>query len=219
MHTHVRCRHRVLTRRLVWVKRVDRALHHLDAHFQLPRILSRALRGAVRCCAVLCCSYTVPCLHLLGVRGLARPRKSYQGAGPDEASSRRSLFATEQPWTAGWPRPKGWALHHTSHRIASRRTAQHRILPQCAPRASAAALRARVLYEYIHETDSRHDGRRTLTCSEHGTVDHSTSGLALSASSARLPAQHTYTYSQPALMPIFFSLPCWSTSQVWQVDR
>lgn len=151
---------------------------------------------------MLRCSCTVPRLHLLGVRGLARPRMSYQGAGPDEASSRRSLFATEQPWTAGWPRPRGWALRYTSHRIASRRTAQHRILPQCAPRASTAALRARVLYEYIHETDSRHDGRRTLTCSEHGTVDHSTSGLALSASPARLPAQHTHTYSQPALVPI-----------------
>lgn len=155
---------------------------------QQPRILSH----------VLCCSYTVLCLHLLGVRGLARPRKEKEGAGPDEASSRRSLFATEQPWRAGWPRPKGWALRFASHRIASRRTAQHRSLPQCALCGSAAALRARVPYQYIHETDSRHDGRRTLTCSEHGTVDHSTSGLALSASSARLPAQHTHVHRQPS---------------------
>lgn len=31
-----------------------------------------------------------------GGRGLARPR-IMEGAGPDEVSSRRSLFATEQP--------------------------------------------------------------------------------------------------------------------------
>lgn len=89
--------------------------------------------------------------------------------------------------------PRGWALRLASHSVAPHSTASCHSAP-C--RGCAAALRARVLYEYIHETDSRHDGRRTLTFSEHGTVYHSTPGLALSASSACLPALHTLIHSQ-----------------------
>ena len=83
--------------------------------------------------------------------------------------------------------------------IASHRVAPHSIASchSALRGGSAAALRARVLYEYIHETDSRHDGRRTLTCSEHGTVDHSTRIRPCPISlPALLPAQHTHIHSQ-----------------------
>lgn len=62
--------------------------------------LTAALRplSHVLCC-VRSCTVCVPHLNLLGDggwgRGLGRPTKDEEGTGPGEASSRRSLFATE----------------------------------------------------------------------------------------------------------------------------
>jgi hypothetical protein len=55
-------------------------------------------------------------------------------------------------------------------RFASLLTASHHVAPHTIASChsalcggSAPVVQARVLYEYKHETDSRHDGRRTLT--------------------------------------------------------